>query len=143
MKLFSLCMAVAVAMISLTPSAQGQEPHTPKSGSAERKGIVDALRIPVKKELKQDVIFKINRLKVLGNWAFLSGVPLQPDSSEIDYTGTIHEEAIREGAFDGGIFALLKKTDGEWETVEYIIGATDVPYVDWPTEFKAPAAIFE
>ena len=119
------------------------EPHSPKAGSPERKAIVDALRIPVKAELKKDVIFKISRLKVQGDWAFLAGVPLKPDGSEMDYRGTIHAEAIREGAFDGGIFALLQKHNGQWKTVRYIIGATDIPYVDWPQEFGAPAVIFE
>lgn len=119
------------------------DPQIPKPGSPERKAIVDALRIPVKTELKKDVIFKINSLKVQGDWAFLAGVPLKPDGSEMDYRGTIHAEAIREGAFDGGIFALLQKRNGQWKTIRYIIGATDVPYVNWPQEFGAPAAIFE
>jgi hypothetical protein len=132
-----LCAAV------LSAAAYAAEPTTPKAGSAERKAIMDALRIPVQAELKQEVIFKVDRLKVLDGWAFLGGAPLKPSGAEINYRGTIHEEAIREGAFDGGIFALLRKTNGQWTTVRYIIGATDVPYVDWPSEFKAPAKIFE
>ncbi|TDU81267.1 hypothetical protein EI77_00570 [Prosthecobacter fusiformis] len=122
---------------------QAASPYTPKPGDPERKAIVDALRIPVQAELKREAIFKIDRLKVLQGWAFLGGVPLKPDGSEMDYRGTIHEEAIREGAFDGGIFALLQKQNGKWITVRYIIGATDVPYVDWPQEFGAPAVLFE
>jgi hypothetical protein len=118
------------------------EPHTPKKGDPERTEIMEALRVPVTAELKRDVIFKVDRLKVLEGWAFLGGVPLKPDGSEMDYKGTVHEEAIREGAFDGGIFALLRKREGKWTTVRFIIGATDVPYVDWPSEFKAPASIF-
>lgn len=130
-----------ILLLSLTTFAA--EPQTPKPGSPERKAIADALRVPVKAELQKDVIFKVNRLKVLNGWAFLAGVPLKPDGSEMDYRGTIHMEAINEGAFDGGIFALLQKRDGQWVTVRYIIGATDVPYVDWPQEFGAPAVIFE
>lgn len=133
---------LAVYLFALT-AAFAAEPHTPKTGSLERKAIADALRVPVKAELKKDVIFKVNRLKVLNGWAFLAGVPLKPDGSEMDYRGTIHMEAINEGAFDGGIFALLQQRDGQWVTVRYIIGATDVPYVDWPQEFGAPGVIFE
>lgn len=138
-RLASLLAVLVCAFSSLAAA----EPHSPKPGSPERKAIADALRIPVKAELKKEVIFKISRLKVQGEWAFLAGVPLKPDGTEMDYQGTIHEEAIREGAFDGGIFALLRKRDGQWKTVRYVIGATDVPYVDWPQEFGAPAAIFE
>lgn len=136
-----LTFTLTILLFALTTFAE--DPRTPKPGSPERKAIADALRIPVKAELKKDVIFKIDRLKVLNEWAFLAGVPLKPDGSEMDYRGTIHMEAINEGAFDGGIFALLRESKGQWVTVRYIIGATDVPYVDWPQEFGAPAVIFE
>jgi hypothetical protein len=137
-----LSSLIAVLLLS-TVSAFAADPHTPKLGTPERKAIVDALRGPVRLELKKDVIFKINRLKVQGEWAFLAGVPLKPNGTQMDYRGTVHEEAIREGAFDGGIFALLRKTQGQWTTVRYVIGATDVPYVEWPEETGAPAVIFE
>lgn len=138
----SLSCLFLFLLVALAP-VFGGETFTPQPGSPERKAIVDALRIPVKAELNKEVIFKISRLKIQGDWAFLAGVPLKPDGSEMDYRGTIHAEAIREGAFDCGIFALLQKRNGQWKTVRYIIGATDVPYVDWPQEFGAPAVIFE
>lgn len=131
-----------ILVLALGP-AIAAEPYAPKPGTPERKALMEALRMPVQAELKKPVIFKVDRLKVQGDWAFLAGVPLQPDGTEMDYRGTHHEEAIREGAFDGGIFALLQKRNGQWKTVRYIIGATDVPYVDWPQEFGAPEAIFE
>ena len=136
-------LTYALAFLLVAVSAFSADVHTPSKGDPERKAILDALRIPVRAELKKDVIFKVDRLKVQGDWAFLGGVPLQPDGSAMDYKGTIHMEAIKEGAFDGGIFALLHKRDGKWKTVRFIIGATDVPYVDWSQEFKAPEEIFE
>ena len=135
-------LVVSTCLMPLT-TALSAEPYTPKPGSAEREALMNALREPVKAELKREVIFKVSRLKVLGQWAFLAGEPLKSDGSPMDYTGTIHEEALREGAFDGGIFALLHLTHGQWVTVRYVIGATDVPYVDWPEETGAPKAIFE
>jgi|GEM_PF-1855749 len=96
------------------------------------------------RHIVQDDVSQARKVQeILNCWAFLAGVPLKPDGSEMDYRSTIHMEAINEGAFDGGIFALLQKRDGQWMTVRYIIGATDVPYVDWPQEFGAPAVIFE
>src|SRR5262245_32169727 len=50
--------------------AQNQ-PYTPEKGSPERKAIVDALRVPVERKLRQEVIFKIDHLKVMNGWAFL------------------------------------------------------------------------
>ena len=118
-------------------------PFTPERGSPERKAIVDALRVPVKKQLRQKVIFRIDHLKVEKGWAFLLGAPQRPDGSSIDYTGTVYQEAVDEGAFDDSIVALLRNTNGKWRVVQYVIGATDVPYVDWDTKYRAPRGIFK
>jgi hypothetical protein len=117
-------------------------PHVPEKGSVERKTIVDALRAPVEKRLKQPVIFKIDHLKVQNNWAFLSGRPQNSDGSGIDYTNTVYQDAVDSGAFDDGVVALLRKVNGKWTVVQYVIGSTDVPYVDWDKKYRAPKGIF-
>jgi hypothetical protein len=116
--------------------------HVPEKGSVERKAIADALRAPVEKRLKQPVIFKIDHLKVQNNWAFLNGRPQKSDGSAIDYTNTVYQDAVDSGAFDDGIVALLRKVNGKWTVVQYVIGATDVPYVDWDKKYRAPKGIF-
>jgi hypothetical protein len=100
------------------------------------------LRTPVEKQLKQPVIFKIDHLKVQNNWAFLIGQPQKSDGSAVDYKDTEFQEALDSGAFDDGIVALLRKGKGKWAVVQYVIGATDVPYVEWDKEYRAPKAIF-
>jgi len=117
-------------------------PYTPDKGSAERKAIVDALRSPVEKKLKQPVIFKIDHLKVQKGWAFLLGVPQQPGGSAINYQGTAYQTAIDAGAFDDSVVALLHNVNGKWRVIQYVIGATDVPYLDWDKEYRAPKSIF-
>jgi hypothetical protein len=117
-------------------------PHVPERGSPERKAIVDGLRVPVEKRLKQPVIFKIDHLKVQNNWAFLSGRPQTSDGNAIDYTNTVYGEAVDSGAFDDGIVALLRRVNGKWTVVQYVIGATDVPFVDWDKKYRAPKGIF-
>ncbi|MCM3904356.1 MAG: hypothetical protein ND866_21890 [Pyrinomonadaceae bacterium] len=117
-------------------------PHVPEKGSVERKAIVDALRVPVEKQLKQPVIFKIDHLKVQNNWAFLTGRPQNSDGSAIDYTNTVYQDAVDSGAFDDGIVALLRQVNSKWKVVQYVIGATDVPYVDWDKKYRTPKGIF-
>jgi hypothetical protein len=137
---------IAFLLLLLTTSAfgqlGGQTSYTPEKGSAERKAIVDALRVPIEKRLKQPVIFKIDHLKVQNGWAFMLGSPQKSDGSAIDYHGTVYQEAIDAGAFDDGVVALLHNVNGKWKVIQYVIGATDVPYVDWDKTFKAPRAIF-
>lgn len=145
---FASMSAVAFALlllasISPAPAKGTPRPHTPSPASAERRQILDALRAPVAKALKQKVVFEVSRLSVLGEWAFLNGVPRQPDGKPIDYSGTPYADAKKEGMFDDGIVALLKRTSkGKWTVVTYVLGPTDVPYVDWDRRYHAPRAIF-
>lgn len=131
---FLFCVFVTFAL------AQG--PTTPKQGSAERKALVDALRAPVEKDLKQKVIFQIDHLKVQSNWAFMTGKPRTASGKAIDYKKTQYKEALDSGAFDDWICALWKKEGKKWKLIRYVIGATDVVWDGWYQEFKAPKAIF-
>jgi hypothetical protein len=130
-------------LICLWAGAQAQQTTTPKQGSPERKAIVDALRVPMQKRLKQKIIFKIDRLKLKDGFAFIVAQPLQPNGRPIDYRGTSIQSAIDAGAFDDTVVALLKRQGGRWKVLTYVHGATDVPYVDWPEKYKAPPAIFK
>ena len=134
---------VFILLGSLVVAAAAAQTHTLKPGSAERKALMDALRSPVEKELLKKVVFKVDHLKVQGDWAFLRGVPQQPDGRAMDYRNTPYEEAIKDGLFDDGISALLRRQGGKWKGKISVIGATDVPWVGWAEEYGAPAAIFE
>ncbi len=151
-------MLVLILLVtSLVPSSSSQtgqtpmggpivnrgELHTPELGSPARKAIMDALRVPVEKKLKQQVVFKTDHLRVKDGWAFLIGKPQRPDGSPVDYRETVFQNAIDSGAFDDGIVALLHEVNGKWRVVQYVIGATDVPYVDWDKKYRVPSAIFE
>jgi hypothetical protein len=121
--------------------ATGQSVYTPEPGSAERKAILDALRIPVERELKQPIVFVPDEFNVLAYWAFVSGEPRSAGGGQPDYSATKYYEAYGEGAFDNNFFALLKKTGGKWRVVTFAIGCTDVCYSDWAKRFKAPKLI--
>jgi hypothetical protein len=116
---------------------------TPKMGSPERKALMDAIRGPVQKDIGQKVQFKVDWLKVQGNWAFLKGKPVQANGKDIDYHGTKYEEAVKAGAFGYGIDCLYRRTGGAWKVVKYVLGASDVPYTMWWKEFGAPKKIFD
>jgi len=128
-------------MIGLTVvAAMGQAVHTPEKGSPERKAILDALRVPVERDLKQKIVFVTDDFKVQGSWAFVSGRPTKPDGSDPDLAGTAWEDA--EEMFDNNFFGLLRKTSGKWRVVTHALGCTDVCYADWWRRYKAPKAIF-
>lgn len=122
--------------------AFAQTVRMPAEESAERGAILDALRKPVEKELKQKIKFVIETLRVQGSWSFVGGVPQGENGRWPDYRATSYQEAIDNEMFDNNIFALLRNTEGEWKLVTYSIGCTDVCYAGWWGDYKTPRGIF-
>lgn len=129
-----------VLILTLGSISIAQSVNTPEKGSAERTAILNALRIPVEKALKQKVVFLTDNFKVQGNWAFVSGEPQTPSGGKPDLKGTAWDGD--EDLFDDNFFGLLKKTGGKWKVVTHALGCTDVCYADWWRRYKAPKAIF-
>ena len=123
-------------------NALAQSVYTPEKGSSERTAILGALRVPVEKELKQKIQFSAQTFNVQGNWAFLFGDLQNSSGGKPNYKGTQYQEAINEGMFDNNFQALLRKQNGKWRVVTHLIGCTDVCWIPWAQEFKAPKAIF-
>jgi len=130
-------------VLVLAGAGFAQRVYTPEKGSAERTAILNALRAPVEKELKQKIVFNVDAFNVQGVWAFLSGKPLDADGKgRPNYRNTPYQQAIDADMFDNNYFALLKKTGKKWKVVHYAIGCTDVCYVTWWKDYRAPKAIF-
>ncbi len=120
-----------------------QRVYTPKKGSKQRKAILNALRVPVEKELKQKIIFVVNDFNVSGTWAFVGGEPRSKKTGGMpNYRGTEYQDAIESDVFDNNVFALFRKRGKRWRVVSYYIGCTDVCYATWWKQFKAPKRIF-
>lgn len=132
-----------VAILFLTFQSQfAQGVYTPEKGTPERKEILDTLRVPVERELKQKIVFAADTFNVLGNWTFIYGTMQSPEGSQPDFSRTKYAQAQRDGFFDNNLQALLKKTAGKWSVVKYQIGCTDVCYTEWWKQYRAPKGIF-
>jgi len=117
-----------------------QTAYTPDKGSPERKVILDALRVPVERDLKQKIVFVAGDFKVQGNWAFVGGRPTTLTGANPNLKNTAWDGS--EDLFDNNFFGLLKKRNGKWRVVAYALGCTDVCYIDWWSQHKSPKAIF-
>ncbi len=135
-------MIFALVVLTGTFTVSTQSVHTPGKGSPERKAILNALRVPVERDLGQKVTFVTKHLNVLGTWAFVGSDPLNANGGEINYGKTKYAEQVADGAFDGNVFAILRKRSGKWRITKYQIGCTDVCYSDWWRTYRAPKAIF-
>jgi hypothetical protein len=123
--------------------ALAQRAHTPAAGTEERAAIMDALREPVERDLKQKVIFKVDRLRVAGDWAYVRVSPTKPSGDEIDFSKTKYREQVEEGMFDPQGEALLRLQDDGWKVVEWVFGGTDVASAEWGEKYDLPNSLLQ
>ena len=133
-----LCCSVALCARAFAQSA-----HTPEAGSAERKAIMDALRVPAEKDLGQKLIFKVDRLKMAGDWAYACVSPTWPNGEKIDFSRTKYREQVELGMFDPQGEALLRREGDEWKVLQWVFGSTDVPRAAWPDKYRMPKSLLQ
>ena len=134
----TLCFSLVASALVFAQSA-----YTPKPGSKERAAIMEALRVPAKRDLGRTVIFNVDVLRVVDDWAFARVSPTMPDGSEIDYSRTKFRKQVELGAFDPQGEALLRQTVDGWDVVEWTFGGTDVASVDWVEKYDLPRALIQ
>jgi hypothetical protein len=125
------------------PAAMAQATKAPGENSRESAAVLKALSVPVSKDLKQRITFSTEKLKVQGNWAFVSGQARNAEGNDPNWKLTRYQKFIESNDFEDNLFALLKKTKGRWRVVTYVMNCHDVCYLDWDKRYKAPKAIIE
>ena len=99
--------------------------------------------MPAEKDLGRKVIFKVDRLKVAGDWAFARVSPILPNGEAIDYSRTKYRKQLELGVFDPQAEALLHREGDEWEILEWRFGATDVESPLWVERYRMPRSLIE
>lgn len=99
---------------------------------------MEALRAAVARELGQPVTLEVDKRHEDARWTFVTAVARTMDRKPVDYTRTKFADAVKGGIFDDWLCALLEREGAGWKVVALEIGATDVPYVDWPERFGVP-----
>jgi hypothetical protein len=143
MKKFSnyIVVIMVLLIVNFIVKANAQGYHNPKAGTSERKAILDTVRKRVEHDISQTVVFKVEFLRSQDGWALLEAIPMTSSNRPINWSRTKYADDYRNGAFGGGVDALLRYKSGHWRVVAYVLGASDVTYVDWPKQYGCPKAI--
>ncbi len=142
LSLSRLVIGFVFALLWVGP-ALAQPVVSPARGSALRADVLDALRPTVERETDGPVIFVVNTLNVMGDWAYVDTDPRRPSGGKIDWRRTKFRDAFEADMFSGLVLALLRRQGGHWRVVETAIGPTDVAWVEWATKHKLPKALFQ
>jgi hypothetical protein len=125
------------------PVAFAQNTETTADNHPGSAAILKALSLPVSRDLKQAVTFSTDKLKVQGNWAFVSAQAKNAKGGAPSWKRTKYQAFIDSGDFEDNLFALLKKTNGKWRVVTYMMNCHDVCYLDWDKKYKAPRGLIQ
>lgn len=140
LRVLFLTIVAWLASGALTAGAQSY--YEPPRGSAERKAIMDAARGPVSAELGATVIFVVDVLRTDGNAAYLQAIPINPDSTPLDWTQTPFRQDWLADTMSDVVMVLLNRVGSTWQVVDYIIGPTDVAWYEWIDRYGLPEALF-
>lgn len=144
-RLVAVCCLLALTLLAAAlpghaPAlAQTQAAHEPKPGSADRKAILDAAR-PLLEVRVGPVEFKVDWLRVSGDWAFAIVDPQRPGGGKIDLSQTTFADSAE---YMDGIrtYVLLYRAYGRWNVVDQAIGPTDVFWYGDPLYDRLPPGL--
>ncbi len=122
--------------------APGGTYREPARGTAERKAIIDAARIPVAGDIGRQIVFVVDRLRSDGNWAFLQAVPKEPGGLPLNWLQSNYAGAWESDVMSDLVQVLLRQQNGQWAVAEYTIGPTDVVWYDWMDRYGLPEVLF-
>lgn len=175
MKLSLVAVGLLLAVVGCAaPSVEDQSPASaPEQGtnesdftSGDRKAQLEGLRGRVQQDFAgakslegSKLVFVVRRLNSDTKKSVIQAHIMKRDAAgkdrelaDADYQGSVYEEIIKEGMFDGpevtailekgadGKWAIAKKGSGEDALEAYVVGPTDVAYEGWDQEFGVPRA---
>ncbi len=121
----------------MPPSARTEKPrqvaiYTPPVGSVERVELMNALRHRVRSELGGEATFVVSELRSNGQWAFAVTEPQWRDGRSIRLEHTPLYRSNPDQPIDGLRTEVIWKNDnGRWRVYQYVIGATDVWWLEY------------
>jgi hypothetical protein len=114
------------------PPSVGQEAvFRPEPGSPLRRELMNTLRPMIEEKLYAPIEFRVNELKVSGEWAFAQVMPQRPGGTPVRVRDTPMADMHELIGDDVHTEAILRRVRGSWRVVDYYVGSTDVWYMDW------------
>jgi hypothetical protein len=104
--------------------------------------VLSVINTSLSKELGLAVSVDPALCKQVNNHVFIIGRPMLSSGAEIDYTKTSVAKQYQSQKYVPGVFALLEKVNGVWNSVVLTHGAADIPSKCWWKTYQAPKELF-
>jgi hypothetical protein len=107
-----------------------------------KKAALYTLQASIEKEMKVPMSLEVADYKTKDQFCFVYGRMVQPDGKPIDFSKTPFAKEAKAGSFSEDYFGLLKFDKGTWKVLDKAVGPTDIPFMCWWKEHKAPKELF-
>lgn len=101
------------------------------------------LRLQLQGSVGREVKFETSLLKRQDNWVFVCGRPLELSGDSFDYSNSKLAKYHAMKMVDDKFCAILDVENETHNIVEFDLGSTDNPYVEWVTQHNLPKGIIE
>jgi hypothetical protein len=129
----------SLILVMATAFASSSEPPV---GSSGRREVLEALRPSLEADLSAPIGFRVSRIEVVGDWAYVSCIPTR-GREPLDWSTTKFAEAHAKDMMSEMVLALLyREATGRWRVIEYALGPTDVAWEDWIPKYRLPRTLF-
>jgi len=139
---------VALALSAAACSDPVSPPSAPNASEApdpatSSTAILTAATPAVSATIGQPISLSPTTVNVQDDWAWVVAQPQTPEGGAIDWSATSFAEDAALGVLDGGgtTYVLLKSENGAWRVLDHVVGPTDVAWINWPTQYGAPAEL--
>lgn len=138
----SVLAVLVLTAASAATRAEAQPVILVPRGAPERKAILDVVRMPVERRLGIKVIFEVQRLAIVGDWAFAEVRPRTEAGGRIDYRRTRYARDYVPDLDSDLVLTLLRRSGASWTIVQEAFLPTDVVWEEWVKTYRLPRRLF-
>jgi hypothetical protein len=138
-----MTIAALALLAACSPPGQQKSSDDITASESQTDPLALALTPVLAENIERPISLSVQTSTMDGDWGWIVAQPWTADGTQIDWSQTPYAERAREGVLDGNgvTYALLKREDGQWRVVEFAVGPTDVPWIEWAERHGAPASL--
>lgn len=103
----------------------------------------DLIQEELQNRIGRKTTFKKTIDTMSGEWRLICGLPLEVSGNHLDYDSTPYKNRVKNGYFEDGFCALFKSYNKKYRIIEFDLGSSDSPVLEWSITYKLPTELLE
>ncbi len=137
-KIYLLVLLVIIPSLLLTIYIFFNSVHEARQSNS----LHDFLTSHFSELIGRPVSVSVSQENSIDNWIFTYGKLTEINGEPLDYSTTNYKKPFDRGLIDDWFCSLTNKKSN-YTVVEYCLGDTDTPYIEWIDKYKLPDELFD